>query len=395
MRILFRLDVRDTQVGLKLFRREIAEEVMPLLLVKRYAFDLELLAVSRSLGFARIEEQPVRLDYRFTGSGIGSVAVLRALVDTAAIFYRLRILRYYARKRRLLGDGGYERSLEFAPLVSVVGDPGAATPLDYPKLELVPLDPGPRGRVEAARAARGDVLAFLAEGAVPAGNWVSSGVQFLGRPDIAAVVAPTMTPAGGSVRERATAAVSESRLAGGSRSICFRPGNLRFVRSFPAASVIVRRQEFLDACGAGGAAERLCEELDRRGKNVVYTPETMVVEHRPGSIGTHLRDAARSGAEDGGAVRRRGLHALQASMIASLLLVPGLAAAGWLAAEEGSPRDVGIALLAAYAAAVLGSGVVAALRFRSLAVGALALSILPPTQLAYAGGFLAGLARPA
>ena len=49
VRVLFRLDVRDTQVGMKLFRREIADEVIPLLVVKRFAFDLELLAVSRAI----------------------------------------------------------------------------------------------------------------------------------------------------------------------------------------------------------------------------------------------------------------------------------------------------------------------------------------------------------
>ena len=67
---MFRLDVRDTQVGLKLFRDEVAEEVMPLLLVKQFAFDLEFLAVSRALGYGRIKEQPVNLKYRFTGSGV-------------------------------------------------------------------------------------------------------------------------------------------------------------------------------------------------------------------------------------------------------------------------------------------------------------------------------------
>ena len=46
-RMLFRLDVRDTQVGLKVYSRAVADEVVPLLLVKRFAFDLELLAVAQ------------------------------------------------------------------------------------------------------------------------------------------------------------------------------------------------------------------------------------------------------------------------------------------------------------------------------------------------------------
>jgi glycosyltransferase involved in cell wall biosynthesis len=99
-RVLFRLDVRDTQVGLKVFRREVADEVVPLLLVKQFAFDLELLAVGRSFGYRRVRELPVRLEYRFTGSEVRSRAVAVALWDTAAVFYRLRILRTYQRRRR-------------------------------------------------------------------------------------------------------------------------------------------------------------------------------------------------------------------------------------------------------------------------------------------------------
>jgi hypothetical protein len=98
-RVLFRLDVRDTQVGVKVFSRGVVEEVVPLLLVKQFAFDLELLAVATALGHGRIRELPVRLEYRFTGSALRSSTVLRALWDTAAVFYRLRILRTYQRKR--------------------------------------------------------------------------------------------------------------------------------------------------------------------------------------------------------------------------------------------------------------------------------------------------------
>ena len=58
--LLFRVNVRDTQVGAKLFRREMLDTVAPLLLIKRYAFDLEVLAVGAEFGFDRVEEVPIR-----------------------------------------------------------------------------------------------------------------------------------------------------------------------------------------------------------------------------------------------------------------------------------------------------------------------------------------------
>lgn len=98
VKLLFGLTVRDTQVGMKLYRRAVLEDVLPRLLVKQFAFDIEILAVSYYLGYKRIFEAPIELD--FTGaSSITSVSVLRViwrmLWDTIAVFYRLRILHYY------------------------------------------------------------------------------------------------------------------------------------------------------------------------------------------------------------------------------------------------------------------------------------------------------------
>jgi glycosyltransferase involved in cell wall biosynthesis len=98
VRLLFRVNVRDTQVGAKLFRREMLETVVPLLLIKRYAYDLELLAVGAEFGFDRIEEAPIRLDYRFAGSGITSEAVRWMFVDTLAIAYRIHLRHHYVRR---------------------------------------------------------------------------------------------------------------------------------------------------------------------------------------------------------------------------------------------------------------------------------------------------------
>ena len=101
VRTLFRVRVRDTQTGLKLFRRRVLEEVVPLLAIKRFAFDLELLVVARQLGYKKIMEAPVDLDYKFESTA-DLKAAWHVLWDTAAIFYRLRILRFYAHERLLI-----------------------------------------------------------------------------------------------------------------------------------------------------------------------------------------------------------------------------------------------------------------------------------------------------
>lgn len=59
----FGLDVTDTQVGLKLFRKKVVEAIRGDLSIDRYGFDLEILALARARGFTKMLEAPVRLDY--------------------------------------------------------------------------------------------------------------------------------------------------------------------------------------------------------------------------------------------------------------------------------------------------------------------------------------------
>lgn len=96
--ILFRVNTPDTQVGAKLFRRELLETVRPLLLVKRWAFDLEVLAVGAEFGFDRIEQAPVELKYRFSGTSIDWRAVFRMFQDTLAVAYRIHLRHWYVRR---------------------------------------------------------------------------------------------------------------------------------------------------------------------------------------------------------------------------------------------------------------------------------------------------------
>ena len=92
---LFGLSVSDTQTGLKLIRKEVLDEILPKVLVKRFAFDLELLVNASQRGY-RIAEAPIRINYNWgNGTMVNMNAMKGIFVDTLAIAYRLYIRRYY------------------------------------------------------------------------------------------------------------------------------------------------------------------------------------------------------------------------------------------------------------------------------------------------------------
>lgn len=98
IRVLFGLNVTDTQAGLKFLRREVAKDVVPRALVKQYAFDLEMLVIAHQLGYRRIFEAPIELDFNSVSSGINFRTIKTMIIDTLAIFYRARILNYYRKQ---------------------------------------------------------------------------------------------------------------------------------------------------------------------------------------------------------------------------------------------------------------------------------------------------------
>ena len=88
-RVLFGIQLRDTQTGFKLFKREAIEKVMRKVMVKRFAFDLELILALRESGF-RVADAPVVVNK--TESGCASAGnILQTLIDTLAVFYRRSI----------------------------------------------------------------------------------------------------------------------------------------------------------------------------------------------------------------------------------------------------------------------------------------------------------------
>jgi glycosyltransferase involved in cell wall biosynthesis len=61
--LLFGLSLRETQTGIKLFRREVLEDCVPRLRVSRFAFDVELMVAAARFGY-RIIEYPVEVGFK-------------------------------------------------------------------------------------------------------------------------------------------------------------------------------------------------------------------------------------------------------------------------------------------------------------------------------------------
>ena len=91
-RALFQLPVRDSQVGIKLFRSDVVHRALPLTSMCGFAFDLELLVLAHDLGYRDLTESPIVI-----GDRAGSTVSFRRTVemghDLLTLFWRLRVRR--------------------------------------------------------------------------------------------------------------------------------------------------------------------------------------------------------------------------------------------------------------------------------------------------------------
>lgn len=101
--LLFGFKIKDTQVGLKLFKEKVAKDIFSRSLVKEFAFDVEVLALAYTLGYHKIYEAPVKLklnkDSSITNSNFWKV-ILQMFLDTLGIYYRLKIKKYYKKSNK-------------------------------------------------------------------------------------------------------------------------------------------------------------------------------------------------------------------------------------------------------------------------------------------------------
>lgn len=99
--LLFGFAIKDTQAGIKFFKKKAAKDVFSRSLIKEFAFDVEILALAYTLGYTRIYEAPVKLNFKKGSINTQLIpTIIKMTIDTLAIFYRLKILQYYRKSNK-------------------------------------------------------------------------------------------------------------------------------------------------------------------------------------------------------------------------------------------------------------------------------------------------------
>jgi GT2 family glycosyltransferase len=152
--------------------------------------------------------------------------------------------------------------------------------------------------------ATGEICAFIDDDAYPRPDWLRSAVPFFNNSEVAAIGGPGVTPPEDSLLAQASGVVYTSPLGSGRTLHRFTPRKPREVDDFPAFNLLVRTEVLKQIGGFstsyyGGEDTKLCLEIIRSGKKILYRPEVVVFHHRRSLFFDHLRQIANVGVHRG------------------------------------------------------------------------------------------------
>jgi glycosyltransferase involved in cell wall biosynthesis len=91
VRRIFLLQCSDTQLGAKIYSKDLLEKVLPHCQINGFAFELEMLKIAQILGYNRFEEIPVKIDLK-TKSTISFINGLSVIKDSLLLYPRILLL---------------------------------------------------------------------------------------------------------------------------------------------------------------------------------------------------------------------------------------------------------------------------------------------------------------
>ncbi len=156
----------------------------------------------------------------------------------------------------------------------------------------------------ALKYANGEIFAFLDDDAYPRSDWLTNAIRHFDDPDVAAVGGPAVTPDDDSFFQKVSGAVFLTSLGGGSPERYWPTGGVREVDDWPSVNLLVKRDIFEQIGGFNsaywpGEDTKLCLDIIKGGKKIIYDPDVLVYHHRRGGLKKHLKQISRYGLHRG------------------------------------------------------------------------------------------------
>lgn len=279
--------------------------------------------------------------------------------------------------------------------------PNEKTDESWTKTKIIPTkvpDPAVK-RDLGAKNSTGEILAFLDDDAYPKKDWLDKSLKHFSDSSVAAIGGPAITPKNSSFFQKVSASVFESYFGGGKTRERYLPiGKVRKTDDWPSVNLLVRKDIFQKTGGFNstfwpGEDTKLCLEILKLDKKIIYDPNMVVYHHRRTTLAKHLKQIGSYGLHRGYFVKKYPQTSLRLFyFIPSLFFLYILSFFIIPLFSVRYPFGMFYALpLALYLLGLLVDGIISAFRYRNLSVGIVTMPIIFLTHLYYGFRFLQGL----
>lgn len=180
----------------------------------------------------------------------------------------------------------------------------------FPRIFIKDTTPGEKRNFAVSRS-KADIIAFIDDDAYPSPDWlqnilkVFSQPQFCSTQDLAAICGPGLTPSTNDFLQQVSGFVWSTWIgAGGAGTYRAIPKPPRLVDDYPSFNLIVKKKDFQSVSGFHpsywpGEDTKLCLDLTKSGKKILYHPDIVVYHHRRAVFTSHLQQISRYGLHRG------------------------------------------------------------------------------------------------
>lgn len=321
VKIFFHLPIQDTQTGLKLFKREAIINVFPRILVKAFAYDLEVLVACNSNG-KKIASAPVIVNPNRHFGFIKLSVLWKTFIDTLAIFYRLNIVKFY---KDLFEELKSDKLVSIIIPLKKINDyikeeTKYLLEQTYKNFEVVILPdsfseeeidldifrdkrikiietgaiPPALKRAKGVENSNGEILAFLDDDTYPEKDWLKNSLRAMETKNTNALGGPAITSPKDNFSKQISGLIYGSSLMSGKHKARYIPDKVQYVNDYPSCNFIITKELYKRVGGFDGEYwpgedTILCNNIMKANEKILYTPEALVYHHRRDLLFGHFK----------------------------------------------------------------------------------------------------------